>query len=105
MGAFGSTSDVCKIVLALAVLAQAEFIEINSSYPLGGNYSFIELQCVYNSSSIEPGASFQLNGTVFAENIPEREILFTLTPENEGVFTCSLAGLFSTNAIGLAGQE
>ena len=93
-------------ILALAPLAfseSGEVLQIQSTYPVSGNYSYVELTCLDTSKTAVLGASFQLNGTIVAENVQHGQINFTLTQENEGFFTCSLAGLLSTNAIGLAG--
>ena len=94
-------------ILALAPLAfseSGEVLQIQSTYPVSGNYSYVELTCLDTSNTTVLGASFQLNGTIIvAENVQLGQINFTLTQENEGFFTCSLAGLLSTNAIGLAG--
>ena len=97
---------VWTIALASLALTESDLVVlINSSYPVQGSYSYIELQCLDNSSQTPlPGASFQLNGTDIAENVKETELVFTLKQEDEGFFSCSYSGSVSINTIGLAGK-
>ena len=98
MAPYGLITVLCASVVVLTEANQTLLIQYN--YPLAGNFSYIEFQCVDNSSQTAVlGASFQLNGTTIAENSKQ-----TLTQENEGFFTCSLDGLPSPNTIGLAGE-
>lgn len=97
------------------VVAESGEVVILATYPDSGNFSSIELSCVYNMSSGPQsegiGANFQLNGTNIKEEIDEVEdftdingtVHFVLTQEKEGLFTCSLNGSLSNNSIGLAG--
>ena len=103
MAPFSLIIALCVSVVVLTETNQTFLIQYE--YPLADNLSYIEFQCVDNSSQTAVlGASFQLNGTTIAENSQQNEIFFTLTQENEGFFTCSLDGLSSTNTIGLAGE-
>ena len=104
MAPFSLITVLCASVVVLTEANQTSLIQYN--YPLADNFSYIELQCVDNSSQTAVlGASFQLNGTTFADNSQQSEIFFTLTQENEGFFTCSLDGLSSNNTVGLAGKK
>ena len=104
MAPFSLIIALCASVVVLTEANQTLLIQYN--YPLADNFSYIELQCVDNSSQTAVlGASFQLNGTTIAENSQQSEIFFTLIQENEGFFICSLDGLSSTNTIGLAGEK
>ena len=95
-------SVLLVLVLTSLTLADIELL-IDSSYPIEGNYSYIELQCVDNAShTAVAGASFQLNGTDIEQDISDS--IFILTQEKEGFFTCSFNGSYSYNAIGLAGN-
>ena len=103
----------CVLALALVVVTASEELLIFATYPDSGNFSYIELNCVYDMSSgpqFEGNRTkFQLNGTDIEEQIDEVEefngrVRFVLTPEKEGFFTCSLNGFFSNNSIGLAGM-
>ena len=112
-----------KIVLVMCTLlldiSESRELVVVSTYPDSGNFSYIELVCGYNnelynvSQSGVIGATFQLNGTDINEEIDSVEtvtdanstVLFLLTQEKEGFFTCSRNGSLSINSIGLAGNS
>ena len=108
------TAFLLVSILQLALVGTGSGqLTILHSYPEPSNFSYVELACVVTDSGrcylVATGATFQLNGTDFGEEIVETldngTVRLLLAQKREGFFTCVQNRSVSSNSIGLAGKS
>ena len=87
-------------------------LTLTHSYPQSGNFSHVRLSCLLDGA-VPPATTelqFQLNGMnilkdeTYVVSYEAASITVIINQRKEGVFTCAIDGLFSFNAIALAGR-